>query len=318
MCETKVVVVSISMILLVAASFCIYQAHADNKVGHHHEIKNHGSCENEYKKYCLNGGECYYLVDEDIVGCKGTWFYGARRCEKYMWWTRLDFKIDKHEKKLVKILHVVILFIQNLTRRKKFISKSDALYFFLFKIWCLVFFLSFQNLTHIKNFNSKSGFLKKHEKCKICRFHWTKVSKMWLFEGKRFFKNRQVEKFLFQNLTRFFFLKICLVENFLIWNLLFKSSFQMLAELLSKCYQHQWISCWKMRRARVKKIFYECVACVCLTFGTVFLVIAFFMAIGFLMGVMTNILSTTYWFVRIPLEFKNWLVYKDFFLKDTK
>ena len=36
-----------------------------------------------------------------------------------------------------------------------------------------------------------------------------------------------------------------------------------------------------------KKIFYECVACVCLTFGTIFLVIAFLMAIGFLVGVMT-------------------------------
>ena len=42
-----------------------------------------------------------------------------------------------------------------------------------------------------------------------------------------------------------------------------------------------------------KKFFYERVACVCLTFGTItkkkaiFLVIAFFMAIGFLMGVMT-------------------------------
>ena len=36
-----------------------------------------------------------------------------------------------------------------------------------------------------------------------------------------------------------------------------------------------------------KKIFYECVACVCLGFGTIFLVIAFFMALGFLLGVMT-------------------------------
>ena len=36
-----------------------------------------------------------------------------------------------------------------------------------------------------------------------------------------------------------------------------------------------------------KKFFYECVACVCLTFGTIFLVIAFFMALGFLMGEMT-------------------------------
>ena len=35
-----------------------------------------------------------------------------------------------------------------------------------------------------------------------------------------------------------------------------------------------------------KNIFYECVACVCLTFGAIFLLIAFFMANGFLIGVM--------------------------------
>ena len=34
-----------------------------------------------------------------------------------------------------------------------------------------------------------------------------------------------------------------------------------------------------------QEILYECVACVCLTFGTIFLVIAFFRALGFLMGV---------------------------------
>ena len=39
--------------------------------------------------------------------------------------------------------------------------------------------------------------------------------------------------------------------------------------------------------ARGKKIFHECVACVYLTFRTIFLVIAFFMAIVFFMGVMT-------------------------------
>ena len=36
-----------------------------------------------------------------------------------------------------------------------------------------------------------------------------------------------------------------------------------------------------------EKIFYECVACVCLTFGTIFLVIAFFMALGFLVALLT-------------------------------
>ena len=86
MCETKEVVVSISLILLVAAIFCIYQAHTENKVGHHSNIKCQGPCKNEYKKYCWNGGECYYLVDEDIEARNCTWLYGRKRCEKYMWW----------------------------------------------------------------------------------------------------------------------------------------------------------------------------------------------------------------------------------------
>ena len=36
-----------------------------------------------------------------------------------------------------------------------------------------------------------------------------------------------------------------------------------------------------------KNILYECVACVFLKFGIIFLVNAFFMALGFLVGVMT-------------------------------
>ena len=86
MCETKAVLVSISVLLLLVASFCLYQAHREKKVGHHSKIKSQGPCENEYKKYCLNGGDCYYQVDEDIVGCNCTWLYGGKRCEKYMWW----------------------------------------------------------------------------------------------------------------------------------------------------------------------------------------------------------------------------------------
>ena len=48
--------------------------------------------------------------------------------------------------------------------------------------------------------------------------------------------------------------------------------------------------------AGCKQIFYECVVYVCLTFGTTFLLIAFFMAIGFLMGVMTILFA-------LPIDF---------------
>ena len=92
MCETKAVVITTSLILLVAASFCIYQAHTENKLEHHSKIKSQGPCENEYKKYCFNGGDFYYLVDEDLVGCNCTWLCEGKRCEKYMWWDQVRIK----------------------------------------------------------------------------------------------------------------------------------------------------------------------------------------------------------------------------------
>ena len=84
MFETKAVVISISINLLVAASLCIYKYYTENKVGHHSEIKSESPCENEYKKYCLNGGEWYYLADEGIVGCNCTCLDRGKRCEKYL------------------------------------------------------------------------------------------------------------------------------------------------------------------------------------------------------------------------------------------
>ena len=84
MCEIKTVL-RIAALILAAIGFRIYQVNLEKNVGHQNEIKSESPCEKGYKKYCLNGGECYYLVDEDVVGCKCTWIYGGNRCEKYMW-----------------------------------------------------------------------------------------------------------------------------------------------------------------------------------------------------------------------------------------
>ena len=86
MCEIKTVLV-VAALLLAVTGFCIYQVKSEKKVGHHSEIKSEVPCEKEYKKYRVNGGEGYYLDDEDIVGCNCTCMYGGKRCEKYMWWT---------------------------------------------------------------------------------------------------------------------------------------------------------------------------------------------------------------------------------------
>ena len=84
MCEIKTVLI-VAVLLLAAAGFYTYQVNP--KVGQHSEIKSESPCEKEYKKYCMIGGEWYYLVDEDFVACNCTWLYGGKRCEKYMWWT---------------------------------------------------------------------------------------------------------------------------------------------------------------------------------------------------------------------------------------
>ena len=81
MCETKTVII-VAALLIVATGFCVYQVNP--KVGQHSEIKSESPCEKEYKKYCMNGGKCFYLVDEDIAACNCTWMYGGKRCEKYM------------------------------------------------------------------------------------------------------------------------------------------------------------------------------------------------------------------------------------------
>ena len=84
--ETKTVLI-VAALLLAATGLCIYQPLTENKVEQHKEIKSESPCEEEYKKSCMNGGECYYLVNEDFVACNCTWLYGGKRCEKYMWWT---------------------------------------------------------------------------------------------------------------------------------------------------------------------------------------------------------------------------------------
>ena len=73
-----------------------------------------------------------------------------------------------------------------------------------------------------------------------------------------------------------------------------------------------------MTKACSKKIFNKCVACVCLTFGTIFSCIAFFMAIGFSMGVMTVSIELPIDLYKSPWKSENWLVQKVFSLKDTK
>ena len=112
MWEMKTVLIAAALLVAVTG-FCIYQLNSDKKVGHPSEIKSESPCEKAYKKYYLNGGDCFNLMDEDFVGCNCTWLYGEKQCEKYMWY------------QLFKICCIVKFLIQNKTSRKKLDSKTD-------------------------------------------------------------------------------------------------------------------------------------------------------------------------------------------------
>ena len=71
-----------------------------------------------------------------------------------------------------------------------------------------------------------------------------------------------------------------------------------------------------------KSILYECVACVFLTFGTMFLFYAFFMVIGFFMVIRFLMMTVSFaladdLYKSLQISKKK-LVYKDFILKVTK
>ena len=67
-----------------------------------------------------------------------------------------------------------------------------------------------------------------------------------------------------------------------------------------------------------RNIFYEFVACVCVRFCTIFLVIAFFMTIGFSISLMTVSFALPIGLYKSLWKSENWLVHKVFNLKDIK
>ena len=48
---------------------------------------NTDSCSEEFTGYCMNGGYCYYLEEQQTVACECPELYGGKRCEKFFWFT---------------------------------------------------------------------------------------------------------------------------------------------------------------------------------------------------------------------------------------
>ena len=123
MCETNSVVLSISILLLLEASFCIYLAHTENKMGHYSQVKVKFLAKKGTRSVVWTG-EGYYPVDEDIAGCNCTWLFGKKKSHI----VGLSWKIQEDEKTL----------IQNLTRR--IFSILTRCIFFKFIVWRVVMF----------------------------------------------------------------------------------------------------------------------------------------------------------------------------------
>ena len=48
---------------------------------------NTDSCPEEFTGYCMNGGYCYYLEEQQTVACECQELYGGKRCETFLWFT---------------------------------------------------------------------------------------------------------------------------------------------------------------------------------------------------------------------------------------
>ena len=48
---------------------------------------NTDSCPGEFTGYCMNGGYCIYLEEQETVACECPELYGGKRCEKFLWYT---------------------------------------------------------------------------------------------------------------------------------------------------------------------------------------------------------------------------------------
>ena len=72
----KVVVV---LITGMNVSLFIYQLNTTENVG-----QNLDPCAKEYKVYCMNEGECFGDVKENIIGCLCRPLYGGKRCENFL------------------------------------------------------------------------------------------------------------------------------------------------------------------------------------------------------------------------------------------
>ena len=96
----------------------------------------------------------------------------------------------------------------------------------------------------------------------------------------------------------------------------FKSSFQILAEISSICYQHQRSTCWKLTTALGKKIFLR--VCGMGLYQSWYNLFGYCVLHGNWVrdGCDDYIICTTNIFIQISLEFRKWLGYNDFICED--
>ena len=77
MCET-IAKVSVALIIGLNVSLFVYQVNTTESVGQNLDP---GAREN--KNYCMNQGECFSYVEENIIGCLCPPLYGGKRSEKF-------------------------------------------------------------------------------------------------------------------------------------------------------------------------------------------------------------------------------------------
>ena len=77
MSETLAKVLVGAFFIVITTGVFIYQVRTTEKVGRYTDL-----CIEEY--YCMNEGECFSHVEENIIGCLCPPLYGVKRCDKFL------------------------------------------------------------------------------------------------------------------------------------------------------------------------------------------------------------------------------------------
>ena len=77
-----VVILSFTFIVAILTTPILLITNSQNETTDN-SAKNTYSCSDEFTGYCMNGGYCYYIEEQQTVACECLELFGGKRCKSF-------------------------------------------------------------------------------------------------------------------------------------------------------------------------------------------------------------------------------------------